>query len=202
MSSKTKVYEEVLNQIRNFINENELSPGDRLPSERELSEQLNAGRSSVREGLRAMELLGLIETRRGEGTFLSSYRPHHTVELLSAFILQEPKIKKDILLAKRILEKEATKMAFSRVKNGGIEELSSVLSNGKINEKQRHSEFFIIIFQHAENHLLQKIWQLMEDFSYTIEKNSYNSQFYSQLIETINAGKYETIEGLFDYLYN
>ena len=44
-----------------------------LPSERELSSRLNVGRSSVREALRALELVGLIETRRGEGTFIRNF---------------------------------------------------------------------------------------------------------------------------------
>src|SRR5690625_1924677 len=89
-SSKIKVYEEVLNEIQTYIEENELVDGDKLPSERELAEQLNAARSSVREALRAIELLGLIETKRGEGTFLKKYQPYQTVELLAAFILRQP----------------------------------------------------------------------------------------------------------------
>lgn len=63
--TKSKVYQEVLEEIRNYIVDHQLQDGDRLPSERELAEQLNAGRSSVREALRAIELLGLIETRHG-----------------------------------------------------------------------------------------------------------------------------------------
>ena len=52
------------------MEEDGLVAGDRLPSERELSSRLNVGRSSVREALRALELVGLIETRGGEGTFI------------------------------------------------------------------------------------------------------------------------------------
>jgi len=60
MSPKQKVYQDVLLEIRKFIESNQLESGDKLPSERELSERLGRGRSSVREALRAMELLGLI----------------------------------------------------------------------------------------------------------------------------------------------
>ena len=69
-STNRKVYEGILMQLNEIIAEENLRPGDKLPSERELSERLSVGRSSVREALRALELLGLIETRRGEGTFL------------------------------------------------------------------------------------------------------------------------------------
>lgn len=77
-----KVYEGILLQLHEIIQEQNLRPGDKLPSERELSEQLGAGRSSVREALRALELLGLIETRRGEGTFLKHYRHNRLIDIL------------------------------------------------------------------------------------------------------------------------
>ena len=81
-SNKTKLYLEIVDKIRQMIVRDGLLPGDKLPSERELSERLQVGRSSVREALRALELLGLIETRRGEGTFLRDVRNHQLVEIL------------------------------------------------------------------------------------------------------------------------
>ena len=73
-----------------------LLPGDKIPSERELSERLDVGRSSVREALRALELLGLIETRRGEGTFIKDFQEHRLVELLGTFFLQNEKVNEDL----------------------------------------------------------------------------------------------------------
>ena len=63
----TKLYQEIVEKLRQMIESDGLVSGDKIPSERELSERLNVGRSSIREALRALELLGLIETRRGEG---------------------------------------------------------------------------------------------------------------------------------------
>ncbi|MFI8922735.1 FadR/GntR family transcriptional regulator [Lysinibacillus fusiformis] len=59
-------------QLRQLIKIEKIQAGEKLPSERVLSERLGVGRSSVREALRSLELLGLIETRHGEGTFLAS----------------------------------------------------------------------------------------------------------------------------------
>ncbi|WP_245690169.1 FadR/GntR family transcriptional regulator [Sediminibacillus albus] len=190
-----------MNEIRNYIEKNGLSPGDRLPSERELTEHLRASRSSVREALRAIELLGLIETRRGEGTFLRMYQPYHTVELLSAFILQDPNTRQDIVFSKSIIEKEAAKLAFSHVTHKEIKELQNVLNNQKLDEKQAHYQFFLTIFQYAENFLLKKIWLLLNDFSYTIENVSYNKQFYQLLVHIYVEGQYEKIEELFSGLF-
>lgn len=79
-SKNTKVYIGIVKQLRAMIEHDGLKPGDRLPSERELSERLGVGRSSVREALRALELLGLIETRRGEGTFMRDFRGNQLVQ--------------------------------------------------------------------------------------------------------------------------
>jgi GntR family transcriptional regulator, transcriptional repressor for pyruvate dehydrogenase complex len=63
----TKVYEEIARQIRCQILKN-LQPGDMLPSERELAEMLGVSRSSVRDAIRSLELLDLVEPRSGAGT--------------------------------------------------------------------------------------------------------------------------------------
>ena len=71
-SSNTKVYLEIVKNPFHY-GRGWIDSRDRLPSERELSSRLNVGRSSVREALRALELVGLIETRRGEGTFIRNF---------------------------------------------------------------------------------------------------------------------------------
>lgn len=59
-----------LAQLRRYIQSGAVKPGERLPAERALAERLGVGRSSVREALKVLEAIGLIESRIGEGTFL------------------------------------------------------------------------------------------------------------------------------------
>src|SRR4051794_18776156 len=94
-NNSRKMFLEIVKQLRQLIHDENIAVGGKLPSERELAERLQVGRSTVREALRSLELLGIIETRRGEGTFLSDFRKHQLVELLSTFILQDAKSKKD-----------------------------------------------------------------------------------------------------------
>ncbi len=86
----SKMFLDIVGELRSIIKEEGIETGGKLPSERELAERLQAGRSTVREALRSLELLGLIETRRGEGTFLVDFRKHQLVEVLAAFIMQQP----------------------------------------------------------------------------------------------------------------
>jgi GntR family transcriptional regulator, transcriptional repressor for pyruvate dehydrogenase complex len=66
---KGKVYEEVAKQIERLILK-KLKPGDKLPSERELAEMLQVSRSSIRDAIRGLELVGMVEPRQGAGTIV------------------------------------------------------------------------------------------------------------------------------------
>ncbi|WP_255259893.1 FadR/GntR family transcriptional regulator [Lentibacillus sp. CBA3610] len=197
MSPKQKVYQGVLQELRKYIDDHELKPGDKLPSERELSEKLVAGRSSVREALRAMELLGLIETRHGEGTFLSHYRPYHSVEVLSSFILQGANTRNDLLFAKKIIEKEAARIAYEYIQHDDIEQLSNIIHDTRLTSNEKHAAFFQYLFYKTENLLLAKVWQLMDEFSYTISSLSYEQSFYMELVNLYQTRDYTKIEELF-----
>lgn len=70
LKKKTRLYEDIVQQIIGKIECGELKAGDRLPTERDLAEQLGVSRTSVREALRAMELLGIIKSKVSEGTFI------------------------------------------------------------------------------------------------------------------------------------
>ena len=62
--------EAVLDALTAFISDAQIEPGSKLPTERELTERLQVGRSTVREALKRWEALGIVETRKGSGTFL------------------------------------------------------------------------------------------------------------------------------------
>jgi GntR family transcriptional repressor for pyruvate dehydrogenase complex len=68
---RTSIKDQALEQIRRYILSGAVQPGQRLPSERDLAEQLGVGRNSVREALRVLETLGLIDIRIGDGTYLA-----------------------------------------------------------------------------------------------------------------------------------
>ena len=108
-----KVFLEIVHQLRQLIKHEGIQPGEKLPSERVLSERLNVGRSSVREALRSLELLGLIETRHGGGTFLNAVHSNQLVELLASFILQENQAIEDVHIVRRMHEKEAIRVICS-----------------------------------------------------------------------------------------
>ncbi|MBO8163693.1 MAG: FadR family transcriptional regulator [Brevibacillus sp.] len=173
-----KVYEDILLQIHEIVKRNNLRVGDKLPSERELSDQLGVGRSSVREALRALELLGLIETRRGEGTFLKHYRHNRLIDVLGFFILRDYKTKKDLVEMRKLLELDAVRLACRRATEKHFEEMERILAaawerveRGEIPTEEDYL-FHRVICRSSRNSILHRIWAPLVEYSDTVRSTS------------------------------
>ncbi|MCM3002786.1 FadR/GntR family transcriptional regulator [Priestia koreensis] len=159
-TEKSKVYMEILTEIRHMIERDKLQTGDKIPSERELSEKMSVGRSSVREALRALELIGIIETRRGEGTFIKEIGEHQFIDILATFLLQDSKAKQDLIETKYWIEEIGLKTFFDRFAASDIQKFAQKMQA----EGLQYSEAFDRIFQRVENRLLYRIWRVVEGY--------------------------------------
>lgn len=128
-----KTYQEVLLKVNSIIIEDKLIEGDRLPSERELAERLNVSRSSVREALRILELLGLIVTKQGQGTYIEDESTHQLVEILASYILKRNKSKNDLLEYKNLIETDIIQLASIRITDKDIKELEDIIERVQLN---------------------------------------------------------------------
>src|SRR6056297_4335974 len=99
-----KVYEQIIEQIRELIYEGELKKGDRLPSERQLKKDLGVSRASIREAFSALEMIGLIESRPGEGTFIKERFDDNLVDPLSLVLILNENVEEELLELRRVLE--------------------------------------------------------------------------------------------------
>lgn len=126
-----KVYEQVIEQIQRNIFNGELKKGDRLPSERELSEVMNVSRPSIREGLRILESMGVIESIHGGGNFICINQEKSLLQPLSMmFTLNNGKYQ-DILELRRVLEVENARLAANRATEQDYNELKNILDKMK-----------------------------------------------------------------------
>lgn len=123
----TKVYEQVVDQIRKMIEDGTLKKGDKLPSERSLVEQLQVSRASIREALRALEVIGLIECRQGEGNYIKASFQDNLLEPLSIMYMLEGSNPKDIWELRKIMEVEAAGLAAKRITESQLKELNKIL---------------------------------------------------------------------------
>ncbi|MDM5156775.1 GntR family transcriptional regulator [Bacillus sp. DX1.1] len=205
VSSNTKVYLEIVKKIRSIMEEDGLVAGDRLPSERELSSRLNVGRSSVREALRALELVGLIETRRGEGTFIRNFYDNGLVQLIAPFLLQDEKTIRDLLQTKRLLEKDVLRIVCDLPKETFsvvLRMLHQVLKDNESSIDVFHQTFFKTLIEQVDNYLLYRIWMIVNDYVATLSCHiSLESiGIYRKLYEVLEAKNEEEALKIYDEL--
>jgi len=124
-----RLYEQIAEQIEDFIRANRLGLGDRLPSERELAEQFDVSRPSVREAMIALETAGLIEVRTGDGTFVRRVVPRG-VPLLSWGHSDPGPGTLEQFQARKIVEPELAALAASRIAAEDIAALRSAVQEG------------------------------------------------------------------------
>ncbi|KYG32193.1 FadR/GntR family transcriptional regulator [Alkalihalobacillus trypoxylicola] len=175
---QSKRFLDVIKEINHLIIEQHLNAGDQLPSERELSERLSVGRSSVREALRALELLDVIETRRGEGTFIKPSSSHRLVDLLLMFMLRNDEAKNNLKETRIIIELELMKLAMPNFTNRDYMELNDLISKQKKQKQQKRYEldylFHKQLIEISKNKLMINIWTSLVEFNKVICLNDYH----------------------------
>jgi GntR family transcriptional repressor for pyruvate dehydrogenase complex len=106
--------QEVTERLLSLMVSGKLQPGDRLPSQSELSAQLRVGRSTVREALRTLNTMGLVELRQGQGTFVKELNARSLThpEVLARFVSRE--MTEQLFEARQIIEPEIVAFAAQR----------------------------------------------------------------------------------------
>ena len=123
----TRIYEEIVRQIKAMISEGRLKSGDQLPPERDLAEKFLVSRTSVREALRALESVGLIEIRPGEGTFVREISVDALVEPLALVLLSQRALIGELFEARRLLEPIICGLAARRATRDEVHEMERIL---------------------------------------------------------------------------
>src|SRR6202161_3770051 len=108
-------------QLISHVVKGNWKPGDRIPAERELCQQLGIARTSLREALKAMELVGMLDSRVGDGTFVCDRSEFLSRPLLWAFTGTDHAELRDIMEAREFLERDLAGLAAERASEAEIE---------------------------------------------------------------------------------
>lgn len=164
-----KIYEEIVEQIRVLVTSGHLQPGDRLPSERDLAEQFNVSRASVREALSALEMMGLLEIRSGEGTFIKKIDVDSVVSPLTWVLSMEKDTILELLEVRKMIEGQAVALASRRAKPEDLLELEEALKamyedlqTGQLGEDADH-RFHYAIAKASQNKILLRLMNAISD---------------------------------------
>lgn len=158
-----KVYEEVIGQIKQLIIDGKLQPGDKLLSERELSDKFAVSRASIREAFSALEMMRIIEIRPGEGSFVRPVSYEGVLGSLALFVQVDVNDVMNLLEVRKILEIEIASLAAQRASEEDIEEMRKALqrmvdevTSGEIGDAA-DADFHFALLKAAHNPILIQV---------------------------------------------
>src|SRR5258707_8170434 len=127
-SPKEGMAQTVVNRILDLVRTGNLRAGDRLPSERQLIDILDISRPSLREALRALSMLGVIESRHGGGAFVSNLEARTLLAPLDFFLSLSETNLADTFESRRIVELEIVRKAARQATRADIDDLNGMIA--------------------------------------------------------------------------
>jgi GntR family transcriptional repressor for pyruvate dehydrogenase complex len=165
---RNKVYEEVAKQIERLII-NKLHPGDKLPSERELAETLKVSRSSIRDAIRSLELMGLVEPRQGTGTIVREASSESVVNPFASALKRRRELVGELLDFRKMLEPPLAARAATHASAEDISEMEEILQRQEERQSQgeaavaEDAEFHYSVALASDNSVVLKVLDILMD---------------------------------------
>lgn len=166
---KQNISDMVFEQLSAAISAGEWKPGDRLPSESELSASLGVSRVSIRSALQRLSSLGLVVSRRGEGTFVCELNSSQCLNSMIPMVALTAKDRKSMEEFRAIVEVESAALAAERASEEMLERLQ------KTNEEMKTASdgaeaaakdmaFHCMIAEATGNPMLMKVFEILREF--------------------------------------
>jgi GntR family transcriptional repressor for pyruvate dehydrogenase complex len=189
--------EAVTDAIIGLIRSGELKPGMRLPSEPQLVEMTGISRSSVREAVRGLQTMGLLEIRRGQGTFVREIESSSAVDAQMLLLLDNRQVLLDLMEVRQALEPLIARLAAEHANEDDVEAMRAALAQmteSQFGEHWRpaHLAFHSALVNATRNTLLMKIWSLVTIFLkdsplVTASRPENDEQVHKGILEAVSA---------------
>lgn len=178
---KVRVYEEIVEQLREYLKKGELKPGDRLPSERDLADQFDVSRVSVRQALTILETQGLLVRKVGGGTYKVSEEDFEVSQLVNLLMSDTAEINEP-LEVRRLIEPKMAQMAAERATQEDIAEMEDCLlrQTKRIEEGEliisEDSDFHYAIAKATKNGIIVKLVEAIHDMLWHTREKSIKAE--------------------------
>jgi DNA-binding FadR family transcriptional regulator len=166
---KTRVAEEVADRIRVLMLDGTFPPGEPLPSERHLAERFGVSRGSIRDALRTLETIGLLETRHGQGTFPHELSVDRLVAPLASVMAYRSDLQDELLDVRRMFEPAVARAAALRATEEDLADLQRILETQRQKLKAGQSAiaedtaFHAILARATRNRVVMSIMATLND---------------------------------------
>ena len=186
-----------LTMILKYIKDNDLQAGDRLPSEREMSELFSVGRQALREAIRVLCMMNILEVHKQGGTFVSSYDRNSRYDLFK-FFLQSGRISMaEIFEARLIMETECISLAVENITEEQLATIRNSISNVDIDDLEGFAEADRIlhntIYAATGNRAMELLMQTVKMWT-VVSQGVTNS--YREVRELVQKDHLMILEGL------
>ncbi|SEW27808.1 FadR/GntR family transcriptional regulator [[Clostridium] fimetarium] len=188
---ENREYSKVINYIKTMISESRLHQGDKLPTERELANTLSIGRYSIREALRIMDSMGMIDSRQGSGNYLVPNIGKNLAESVKMMLMVKQVNYLEISQLRRAIELYAYGCAINNLTPEKTNEMNQILEEMKIasgiKRAKLDKQFHDAIILGSNNNLIISIMEsLSEVCQGSIDKVVHNSsmELKEKLMET------------------
>jgi GntR family transcriptional repressor for pyruvate dehydrogenase complex len=165
---RNRLYEEVARQIETMIHD-QMQPGDMLPPERELAERFAVSRSSIRDAIRRLESIGLVEPRQGSGTVVREVGGEHVASPLASVLRHKQTLVAELIEVRKILEPPLAARAATHASREEIADMEQILrrqaertTRGEAGIEE-DSEFHYAIALAADNGVILKVVDVLMD---------------------------------------
>jgi len=175
---KTRIAEEVADRIRVLMLDGTFSAGDPLPSERHLAERFGVSRGSIRDALRTLETIGLVETRHGQGTFPLELSVDRLVAPLASVMSYRADLQDELLDVRRMFEPAVARVAALRASEEDLSDLQRILDTQRLKLKAGQSAisedtaFHAILARATRNRVVMSIMATLNDLLVDSRTNS------------------------------
>ena len=190
------IQKETQRLIKDYIQEAGLRVGDPIPTEKEIAESIGISRTAVRESLKGLESLGLIEARHGVGRFVRRFDFNIFLESFELHIASDSQAFKDLFEIRRCLESHFIVYEMEKLEDQDIDELEKIIREMEslIENKQgskalieKHERFHSFLFRKSSNNLLIEFIRVFSTLHYKLI--SANPAYNEDLTEFLKSHK-------------
>lgn len=206
---KESVVQSVINRLTEGMRSGELKPGDKIPPEPELAETLGVARSSVREAIKILTYLGVLESKRSEGTFVCNGYSESMIDPMVYGIILNQDSFENLMELREMTEVGMIRLAMEHYDEHELKELEGILEDMKIASEDPEDpagRFFEVddvfhdkIDEMSKNPMATKINKVVRSLTYALRFKTVQSMFNSgrkdelieahkQLIDSIREG--------------
>jgi GntR family transcriptional repressor for pyruvate dehydrogenase complex len=168
---KTRLADQVAESIQEMIARGDYNPGDKLPVENELAEMFSVSRITIREAISKLNLIGIVDVRQGDGTFVKALTPESFMKPLIPYLIMNKKNLHDVYEVRLLIETKTAELAALNAEPEDLNEIKALLDKLILHAAQKKldlynetdTQFHCAIAKHSKNLILFTILNLIYD---------------------------------------